>query len=86
MLKLTKNIYGKNNNVLKPFRNKIGYNIVYLIVNGKKHNKRVHRLVASAFIDNPLNKEKCEKYQRYANMHLKTGPRKLYYIPERYFP
>jgi hypothetical protein len=38
------------------------------------------------FIDNPLNKEKCDKYQKYANMHLKTGPRKLYYIPERYFP
>jgi len=38
------------------------------------------------FINDPLNKEKCDKYQKYANMNLRSGPRKLYYIPEKYFP
>lgn len=42
---------------LKPFVNKQGYLKVNLYdVNGKCKKKYVHRLVAEAFIDNPLNK------------------------------
>ena len=43
-------------NVLKPSKNKKGYLRVYLSKNSKKYTKSVHRFVAEAFIDNPLNK------------------------------
>lgn len=43
----------KTSQILKPFRNNSGYQVVKLIT---KHNL-IHRLVASAFIDNPLNKK-----------------------------
>lgn len=41
---------------LKPFCIR-GYQHVSLILNGKIVKKKVHRLVAEAFLDNPLNKE-----------------------------
>lgn len=37
------------------------------------------------FIRSPENKEKCEKYQKYAKINLISGPRYLYYTPESYF-
>lgn len=37
-------------------KEKEGYLVVGLRINGKLSQKRVHRLVAEAFIDNPLNK------------------------------
>ena len=41
------------NGILKPYRNKKGYLKVGLSKDGKCHKKRVNRLVAMAFIDNP---------------------------------
>ncbi len=41
--------------LLKPAKNKFGYYHVILCKNGQKKEYRVHRLVANAFIPNPLN-------------------------------
>ena len=43
--------------ILKPCKNKQGYLQVGLMDNKKHYVRRVHRLVALAFLDNPLNKE-----------------------------
>ena len=41
--------------VLKPGADKKGYLRVFLSVGSKKHTKKVHRLVAKTFIENPEN-------------------------------
>ena len=41
------------NGILKPYKNKKGYLKIGLTKDGKSHKKRVNRLVAMAFIDNP---------------------------------
>lgn len=41
---------------LKQIKNGAGYLSVALWKNKKKQNKRIHRLIAEAFIDNPLTK------------------------------
>ncbi len=43
--------------ILKPSLNKKGYLRIYLSMNSKKHTKSVHRIVAEAFIENPLDKK-----------------------------
>ena len=43
--------------VLKPKVDRYGYEVVTLSKNGKRKSYPVHRLVAMAFIDNPLQKE-----------------------------
>ena len=43
----------RTGDVLKPYENEKGYLKVGLYKNGKSHKKRVNRLVARAFIDNP---------------------------------
>lgn len=45
--------YGREK-ILKPYKNKDGYLQVILSKNGKVKNFRVHRLVAEAFIPNPM--------------------------------
>lgn len=45
-----------SSNLLKPSVSKKGYLRVYLSKNSKKYTKSVHRFVAEAFIENPLNK------------------------------
>ena len=42
--------------ILKPKLNRGGYNIVDLYIKGRAVTKRIHRLVAEAFIPNPDNK------------------------------
>ena len=46
----------KTNKIMKLSFNEKGYQIVRPIINGKRYTFRVHRLVAQAFIPNPLNK------------------------------
>lgn len=41
--------------VLKQTKNRLGYHVLTLFKNGKRHFKIVHRLVAEAFLDNPNN-------------------------------
>ena len=45
-----------NETILNPYKIKIGYLMVTLRKNGPKKHFKVHRLVAIAFIPNPLNK------------------------------
>jgi hypothetical protein len=44
-----------NGKELKQYKNNMGYMYVDLCVDGKKKHYLVHRLVATAFIDNPCN-------------------------------
>ena len=50
------NVYGLNGNKLKPATDKKGYLRVGLMLDKKLCTRKVHRLVALAFIKNPLNK------------------------------
>lgn len=45
--------YGKEK-ILKPGKNRKGYLFVSLCRNGKQKNFRIHRLVAEAFLSNPM--------------------------------
>ena len=45
----------KNKKFLKPLSNGKGYLFVRLCKNGKIENKRIHRLVAEAYLPNPNN-------------------------------
>lgn len=42
--------------LLRPAKNKFGYMYCALSKNGKLHGKKVHRLVAQAFVENPLKR------------------------------
>lgn len=46
----------KSERYLKPYTDKYGYIVVGLFVNGKQLTRRIHRLVAFAFLPNPENK------------------------------
>ena len=47
-------------NVLKPQKNRNGYLYILLSRNGHKYHRYIHRLVANAFIQNPLNKKEVD--------------------------
>lgn len=49
-------VFNKKGKIIIPFyESKKGYYQVTLIKDGKKKHYRVHRLVASAFLENPFN-------------------------------
>lgn len=50
-----KSIYVDIDKIIKPMKEKSGYLKVVLHDKNKKQNKRIHRLVAEAFIENPYN-------------------------------
>lgn len=52
----SKNNKNNNDRILKPVLNTKGYLQLALCKNGVKYNKKLHRLVAQAFIPNPENK------------------------------
>lgn len=45
------------NRYLKPFKNRRGYCLVDINVNGERYTRQLHRLVALTFIDNPNSLE-----------------------------
>lgn len=49
-------IIGKLNSKLKPQLDKYGYHVVNIYVNKKMKTEKIHRIVASCYIDNPENK------------------------------
>lgn len=49
--------YNRKGTILKPKVDRYGYEVVTLSNNCKRKSYLVHRLVAMAFIDNPLKKE-----------------------------
>lgn len=49
-------VKGKYGRILKPGKNNIGYLYVICCKDGKPYNRKVHRLVALAFIENPDGK------------------------------
>lgn len=50
------NVYGNTGKRLRPAKDKKGYLRVGLMIHGKLCTKKVHRLIAEAFIPNPQNK------------------------------
>lgn len=46
----------RTGHILKPGTHRQGYSLVWLCDEDGRHGKTVHRLVAEAFIDNPLSK------------------------------
>jgi len=50
--------------ILKPGINTGGYYYVNLYKNKKVKNKRIHKLVSNAFLDNPENKKCCDHIDR----------------------
>lgn len=50
--------------VLKLSTTKLGYSRITLRINGIKKNYRIHRLVASSFLDNPLGKPDVDHIDR----------------------
>lgn len=45
----------RTGHVKVPFKSDMGYLKVQLFYNGKKHNVRVHRMIALKYIPNPMN-------------------------------
>ena len=45
----------RNNAIIKPRLDRYGYELVTFWINGKIHTRKVHRLVAISFIENPEN-------------------------------
>ena len=50
----------KTNRILKPGKSSNGYLVVNLMNEGDKSCKSIHRLVATAFIENPDNKQNVD--------------------------
>ncbi|MFW9875833.1 MAG: NUMOD4 motif-containing HNH endonuclease [Candidatus Thorarchaeota archaeon] len=75
----------KKEMILKPQEHSDGRTNVTLYKNGKKHNKKVHRLVAEAFIPNPKNKPQVDHKNgkkadnRASNLRWVTNKENKYY-------
>ncbi len=46
-------IKARSGKIIRPYDNGVGYLAVHLYKDGECHTRKVHRLVAEAFIDNP---------------------------------
>ena len=57
-------VYGKKNQPLKPYLNEWGYRTVVLYKNGTKKHKKIHRLVAEAFMPNVQNMQQVNHLHR----------------------
>lgn len=72
-------VRNKDGRTLKPYVNHKGYLKVGLFKSGKCHKKRVHRLVAEAFIENPHDypqvnhKDENKKNNRVDNLEWCTN-------------
>ncbi|WP_241287540.1 HNH endonuclease signature motif containing protein [Chryseobacterium indologenes] len=49
--------YSRSGKMLKMFKDRYGYWRVNVTVSGKSYQKLVHRIIAIAFIPNPMNKQ-----------------------------
>tara|TARA_R110000824_G_scaffold360843_1_gene548602 strand:- start:32 stop:472 length:441 start_codon:yes stop_codon:yes gene_type:complete len=65
----------KTNNFLKGSINSDGYVLVDLFNNGKRSNKKIHRLLAEHFIENPYNLKEVDHMNRIRNDNKLTNLR-----------
>lgn len=49
-------IKARTGKIIKPYNNGFGYLTVHLYKDGESHSRKIHRLVAEAFISNPERK------------------------------
>lgn len=49
-------IKARSGKIIRPYDNGVGYLTVHLYKNGERHTRKIHRLVAEAFISNPERK------------------------------
>ena len=70
----------KSKKKLSPCVNRFGYMNVCLYKNGKQKTEKVHRIVASAFIPNPLNKTQVNHIDgnKKINLAMSSGLRALH--------
>lgn len=59
-IKSTQKFHGTNERILNPSVDHYGYLVLFLVKDKKKYHKKVHRLVAEAFIPNPENKPQID--------------------------
>lgn len=59
-IKSKQKYHGTNYRILNPSKDHYGYLVLFLMKDKKRYHKKVHRLVADAFIPNPENKPQID--------------------------